>query len=303
MHISTTVNFMIPPFITSFDACVEEMQRYKDLGFSYLDAILCGAASPGSPVNTDGWRDWAYRIRAEADRIGILLIQSHVPFYNFCVPHENLPENMEELTDRCIEIAAILGADYTVAHPATALGAGRVKEASFAANYDFFSRRLETSARCGAGIALENMADFDGGGRNRWYCAWVEELCELIDRLDQGSGLAAACWDFGHANLIYPSQKDALLYLGKRLKVTHVHDNGGLRDEHLSPFRGNVKWRENMAALARIGYDRDLSFEVRRILDADASQAIIDSLWRHLRVVGDCLADMFEEEQTKIKAL
>ena len=298
MRLSTTVNLFIPPFETSKEACVAELERYKRLGFDYLDAIMCSAHAPASPLRRPDWRDWAAFIRAEADRLGITFVQAHVPFYNFCCPPAGLPGDIEEMVDRSIEAAAIFGAPYTVAHPATALGAGMVVKASKAANLDYFSRRLETAARCGIGIALENMADFDGGGRNRWYCAWVEELCDLIDTLDAGSGLVGACWDFGHANLVYPSQREALLCLGKRLKVTHTHDNCGTRDDHLSPFRGTVNWKEVMTTLADMGYERDLSFEVKRILNPDADPAIIDSLWRHLRLVGGCLIAMYDQART-----
>ena len=295
MKLSTTVNFFLPPLETSPEACVAELERYRLLGFEHLDAIMCGAHSPASPLRRPDWKDWTCRIREEADRLGITFVQSHVPFYNFITVPAGLPDDIDAMVDHSIEAAAMLGAPWTVAHPATALGAPMPMKASKAGNLEYFSRRLETASRCGIGIALENMADFDGGGRSRWYCAYAEELADLIDTLGQGTDLVGACWDFGHANLVYASQKEALLCLGKRLKVTHTHDNNGQRDEHLSPFRGNVRWREVMTALAEIGYDGYLSFEVRRILDPDADPAVIDSLWRHLLVVGDCLLAMYHE--------
>ena len=302
MELSTTVSFFLPPLETSPEACVAELERYKRLGFDHLDAIMCGAHDPASPLRLPDWKGWTLRIREAADRLGITFVQSHVPFYPFLSRSAGFPEDIDAMVDRSIEAAAMLGAPWTVAHPATALGAPMVMKASREGNIAYFSRRLETASRCGIGIALENMADFDGGGRNRWYCAWAEELADLIDTLDQGSGLVGACWDFGHANLVYASQKEALSCIGQRLKVTHTHDNNGLRDEHLSPFRGKVNWREIMTTLAGIGYEGYLSFEVRRILDPDASPAVIDSLWRHLLVVGDCLLAMYEEAKRQREA-
>ena len=295
MRFSTTINFFIAPLNASPALCVREIQRYKRLGFHCLDAIMCGAGDRDSPLRLQDWRGWARMLREEADKAGVTFIQSHVPFYNFYTMPSSVPDDMEQMVDRSIQAAAILGAEYTVAHPATALGAPMVMKTSREINLEYFRRRLDTAAKAGIGIALENMADFDGGGRNRWYCACVEELCDLIDTLNEGSGLAGACWDFGHANLVYSSQREALLYLGSRLKVTHTHDNGGARDEHLSPYRGNVNWREIMTTLARMGYSRDLSFEVRRILNPDASADIVDSLWRHLLVIGNHLVGMYEE--------
>ena len=202
MRLSTTINFFIAPYTQSFDACVEALEQYRDLGFSNLDAIFCGAENPGSPLRQDGWEDWVAAIGQAAQERGITFVQSHVPFYNFCTMPASVPADAEAIVDRSIQAAGILGAPWTVAHPATALGARLPFVSSKAQNLDYFKRRLAVCQRYGVGLALENMADFEGGGRHRWYCAYAEELCDLIDTLDQGSGLVGACWDFGHANLM-----------------------------------------------------------------------------------------------------
>jgi len=43
---------------------------------------------------------------------------------------------------------------------------------------------------------------------------------------------------------------------------THVHDNRGMRDEHLVPFAGSIDWDVAMMATQKIGYDGPLMFEV-----------------------------------------
>ena len=211
MKLSTTINFFIPPLETSPEACIAEMERYKRLGFENLDAIMCGAHDPDSPLRQRDWKGWAQHIREEAERIGITFVQSHVPFYPFLNRPVSVPGDIDEMVDRSIEAAAILGAPWTVAHPATAIGAPMVMKTSREGNLAYFSRRMETASRCGIGIALENMADFDGGGRNRWYCAYAEELCELIDTLDPSGEQVGACWDFGHANMNYAKDITAIL--------------------------------------------------------------------------------------------
>lgn len=79
-----------------------------------------------------------------------------------------------------------------------------------------------------------------------------EELADLVDTLHKTYDNVGICWDFGHANLVYSNQVPCLNYLGSRIKVTHVHDNMGLEDEHRAPFLGNVKWDKIMPALAAL---------------------------------------------------
>lgn len=295
MRLSTTINFFISPYIDSPDNCVQELRRYKALGFDCLDAIFCSADCRDSPLRKRGWETWVRHLADTAQEENITFVQSHVPFYNFYTVPIDKAEDLAKIVDRSIISAGILGATWTVAHPATALGHPTPFIKSKELNLDYFNRRLDVCAKHGVGLAIENMADFDGPGRNRWYCAHVEELCELIDTLNDGSGLVGACWDFGHANLVYADQTECLRMLGDRLKVTHVHDNTGTRDEHLSPFRGTVDWSANMKTLAAIDYAHDFSFEVKRILSPDVPEELKSSLWRHLKVVGDYLISLYEK--------
>ena len=71
MRLSTTINFFIAPYTQSFDACVDALEQYRDLGFSNLDAIFCGAENPGSPLRQDGWEDWVAAIGQAAQERGI----------------------------------------------------------------------------------------------------------------------------------------------------------------------------------------------------------------------------------------
>jgi sugar phosphate isomerase/epimerase len=70
------------------------------------------------------------------------------------------------------------------------------------------------------------------------------------------------CWDFGHANISGVPQSEGLAYVGKRLKVIHVNDNGGIEDEHILPFTGNVDWRDAMHGLALAEYEGLFNFEL-----------------------------------------
>jgi len=295
MRLSITVNFFAQPYVRSADNCIADMKRCRDLGYTILDAIMCNAADPDSYLRQPGWEDRMHQIAEAAHAMGVEFGQSHVPFYNVCQKPATLPEDIDEMVDLSIRAAGILGAPWTVIHPGTALGDPSPVGRSKALNLDYMRKRLETAEDCGVGLAIENMNCIRGGGRERRYCTDVEELCDLIDTLRQESRLVGACWDFGHANTIYADQSAALKMLGERLKVTHVHDNNSLWDEHLAPFRGSINWFDVMRTLAEMDYQHDFSYEVKRIVPVEIPEDVKTSLRMHLKEVGDYLISLFNE--------
>jgi len=79
---------------------------------------------------------------------------------------------------------------------------------------------------------------------------------ENLDGLDIG-----VCLDYGHAHLM-GDLSEAVETVSGHLWTTHVHDNGGKRDEHLVPYAGNIDWDAAMMETQKIGYDGALMFEV-----------------------------------------
>jgi sugar phosphate isomerase/epimerase len=89
-----------------------------------------------------------------------------------------------------------------------------------------------------------------------------ENLMNVLDvaHLDQ----IDVCLDLGHAH-ISPGIAEAVGIFGKRIVEVHVHDNHGVRDEHLWPGDGTIDWTAALdalkqlpappAAVLEIGYD------------------------------------------------
>ena len=50
------------------------------------------------------------------------------------------------------------------------------------------------------------------------------------------------CLDLGHAHITV-GMAEAVATLGDRIGSVHVHDNHGLKDEHLWPGDGTIDWR------------------------------------------------------------
>jgi sugar phosphate isomerase/epimerase len=85
-------------------------------------------------------------------------------------------------------------------------------------------------------------------------------LCRLIeDDLEEVD--VHICLDYGHANLL-GDVAEAIETLSGHLATTHVHDNGGKRDDHLVPFAGRIDWDVAIMSTQKVGYDGVLMFEV-----------------------------------------
>jgi sugar phosphate isomerase/epimerase len=79
---------------------------------------------------------------------------------------------------------------------------------------------------------------------------------EQLDGLDVG-----VCLDYGHAHLM-GDLCEAIEELSGHMWTTHVHDNHGTRDDHLTPYAGTIDWDAAMMETQKIGYDGALMFEV-----------------------------------------
>ena len=81
----------------------------------------------------------------------------------------------------------------------------------------------------------------------------IEEHLEGID--------VGICLDYGHANLM-GDLGEAIETVSGHMWTTHVHDNGGRKDDHLVPFAGAINWDTAMMETQKIGYDGVLMFEI-----------------------------------------
>jgi len=289
MRLSTTLNLFILPNCDKPDVCQAELENYKTLGFDVLDCIFCNGVDKDSPLVQDNWQQWGAMLADLSQKTGISYTQCHMPYYNFADPGKGVDENFDEWVRRSIIISSMLGAKWIVGHPATAWGEANMPKASHKANIAYFSPLIELGQKLGIGIAIENMADFSDWPFPRGYCATAEELCDLTDSF--GSEYAGICWDFGHANLMYRDQNPCLRAIGKRLKTLHVHDNHGLRDDHLPVFFGNIKWEPMMPTLKEIGYTGEFSFEVKRI-PITLPLVMRNAQWQYVRKSGEYLLSL-----------
>ena len=109
----------------------------------------------------------------------------------------------------------------------------------------------ELAARVGVGVAVEVIPN---------PLSSADALAHLIE--DELEGLdIGVCLDYGHAHLM-GDVAEAVETLSGHLWTTHVHDNGGTRDDHLLPYAGTIDWDAAMMETQKVGYDGLLMFEV-----------------------------------------
>jgi len=92
------------------------IELLADAGFDAYDATFCKMNDPAHFMNRDGWREEILRLKAVADRVGIVCNQSHAPFPS-SVGDEEKDEEIFQKIVRSMEGAAMLGAKIIVVHP------------------------------------------------------------------------------------------------------------------------------------------------------------------------------------------
>ena len=240
---------------------IASLEFLHKAGFEGMDINLHGAIVPGNYLAGDDWQRGIEEVAETAERLGMDLDQCHLPFYNFCDPAYPMLEEHNRMFGRMIDAAAILGVKWAVVHPGNACDSVQGLKESKWRTIEYIKPFIEQAEKYGIGIAMENLFVPRKLGRVYRYCARGEEVCDLVDSLDGNVGV---CWDFGHANLIKDDQAECLRMIGKRLKVLHVHDNDGERDDHQVPFTysGTVEWERILPVLKEIGYEGSFNFEV-----------------------------------------
>ena len=169
-------------------------------------------------------------------------------------------EECEFAIKQAIIASGELGGKWCALHPRSSITSGfSVKKALEDNRRDFFGY-LELAKKHNTGLAAENLPIFPGLSPSMpFYSSDYYDLCELVDSFNDSS--MAICWDTGHAHLMHFDQAEAIKFLGRRIKCTHIHNNDRREDKHFPPDNGSIEWDKVMAAFASFGYDGPLTLE------------------------------------------
>lgn len=211
----------------------------------------------------EGYIEYAKKIRAHLDKVGLSCNQAHAPFYFTYGSEMNESDPMYRSTVRAMESAAILGAASIVVHGVTVPEGVDVEEY----NVTFYKSLIPYCEKFGINIAIENLFIKDKK-RNRFLGKFgtPEALNSVIEKVD--SPYAVACVDVAHAMLTgYEPEEFIRGVRPEYLQALHIHDNNCLSDEHLLPYMGSFNWENIMKALAEKNYAGDLTLEIIGWLD------------------------------------
>ena len=138
---------------------VESLTRMRRAGFLTADLNLCQICAHKTLLHLDGWREHAAEIADTAAKLGIELVQCHLPFKSAKVKWKKPDEYAYyiEMFYRAIDVAAALNVPWAVIHPERDASGTLTEEQLLRRNRDEFDRLIEHALASGVGIAFENM--------------------------------------------------------------------------------------------------------------------------------------------------
>lgn len=158
-----------------------------------------------------------------------------------------------ELYAREGEFCLQLSGNLAVVHPSPPKMPVGNLEKRYSQLQKSFSDLARIGERMGVIFAFENMpAHHPVGG----------DVKRLVDEVVKAkSEHIVFLLDFGHAHMTCGIVQ-ALKWAGPHMKYTHVHDNDGVNDTHVLPYRGTLPWDAAREELHRTGYEGVFLLEV-----------------------------------------
>lgn len=273
------------------------LELIREAGFDAVDINLEGVRKPETELGGADWEEAARKIRAAADRLGLIINQIHAPFH-FSVSEfdEQLETLVIPVMKRVLRISQIFGVSVAVIHPIHHHEYLGHEEEFFANNMKYYAALLPTAHETGVKLGIENMWQRDRlrGTICHDTCSRLPEFLRYVDTLNDP--FAVACLDVGHVGLCPPdnSLSEIVLGLGDRLQSLHVHDNDFRGDQHLPPYEGKMDWDALCRSLGQIGYKGFFTYELHNRALGKMDEALLPSALRYYCDLGRSLIRKIE---------
>lgn len=257
---------------------------FDAIDYSYYRGKEC------EEVLGDGYREYAKKLRAHLDNVGIICNQAHAPYSSKYGLKFDTSDQRYLYTLRAIEAASILGAKNIVVHVMSVPDGVDFEQY----NIDYYKSFIPYCEKFGIHIAVENL--FYRDAKRRSFPSKLgtpEELNRVVEKIN--SPWFAACVDTGHAALTGHEPEDFIKAVNPSiLKALHVQDNDYLDDRHVLPYTGELNWEAIMTSLKAAGYTGDLTFEITKYLDKFPKEIFPDVL-RFAATVGRHLVSIYNK--------
>lgn len=251
----------------------EAIEMIKETGYDCYDYSMFWAKGEKNMLDDD-WREKAHKLREYSDKIGIICNQAHAPFdIQYTDAFSETNANYEELV-RSMEVAALLGAKTIIVH---AIKKNLPKEVNFyELNRKFYKSLLPYCQKFNICVSVENLFNIIND-RTVPVLSDPEEHMNFVESLK--SDYINICVDVGHSAITGQRPENVITSMNKRyLKALHIHDNDFISDRHILPYTGKIDWESVCEALAQIGYEGDLTFEIFGFLKKLPQNLIFDGL-------------------------
>jgi len=238
----------------------EKYNKIKSFGFDCVDFDMCNTDNQLYLLSQQAFEEYLKKEKELAQKAGVEIYQTHGP-WRWPVKDFEEADRAErtEKMEKSIRATAILGCKYWVIHPIMPYGIEDMKngnqDETWAMNVAFMKKLLQTAKKCGVTICVEN-TPFPN-----FSLATPQQILKLVQEINDDN--FKICLDTGHVAVFSDlSVGDEVRRLSDKIKVLHIHDNSGKKDEHLSPHEGVIDWQDFSSALKEIGFDGVLSLEI-----------------------------------------
>lgn len=239
---------------------VQRWRIYRQAGFSCIDFNTSRTDIPFYTEPEAVMEKQMAQIREQLEGEGLTVNQIHGPW---CWPpiKDETPEGRilrAEEMKRSMRMAAMLGSPYWVVHP---IMPHRVRDlqdgneqSTWDLNVEFMSWLADYAQELNITVGLENMPHL------HFSMAKPEKVLALIRQI--GSPHFQMCLDTGHvATQPGLDLAEEVRRIGSHLRVLHIHDNGGEKDQHQWPGQGILPWDRFADALKDVGFSGVFSLE------------------------------------------
>ena len=251
----------------------EKLAAVKKIGFSVAEIAFEDIIDPGSGDLSEAHVSELFRI---ASHLQLQTPQVHYPITTLrkgAQPpygHGHASTDLASLdpdqrafdlasAERLLRLCPLAGIQIMVIHPGGMYGwkdPGEFETLRML-NRASFERLAAVAEEVRVKIAVENMGR---AGDGRAFGSHFEEILSLIEEV--GSPSVGVCLDTSHANLMGLDIPKAIRVCGSRLIATHMSDNFGERDDHLTPYEGKIPWESVLSALREVGYSGAFNLEI-----------------------------------------
>ncbi len=165
MRLSTMTNLLMPANPAHGTDYIQSLRRTKEAGFKIIDFNMCAMGRGESELNTYNWERIVYKIKDEAEKLGLEFSQSHLPYPKTNAnktPFDTGGEQNEffmQMMEQSIIISSILGVKWAVVHPVQQFCERELNiEDDIRYNRFIYDKYVEMADKYNIGLAFENMA-------------------------------------------------------------------------------------------------------------------------------------------------